>query len=95
MWYWPERCEQNPFDVSLRAHILEVIPGEVFGEQAGWSPREASDSDDVVGEGDHPPVRAGSLALAGFEPFGVPFVEVHVEPYRGLGRLRAPSGCGR
>jgi hypothetical protein len=38
-----------------------------------WSPREASDSDDLIGDGSSPPVRAGSLALAGFEPFGVPF----------------------
>ena len=50
-----------------------------FGEQAGWSPREASDSDDVVGDGSPLPVRAGSLALAGFEPFGVPFVGAQVE----------------
>ena len=66
-----------------------------FGEQAGWSTREASDSDDVVGYGGPLPVRAGSLALAGFEPFGVPFVGAQVELYLGLGRLRAPSGCGR
>ena len=46
----------------------------------GWSPREASDGDDVVGEGDHPPIRAGSLALAGFELLGVPFVGAQVEP---------------
>src|ERR671917_2375111 len=63
-----------PFGQGL-CFVVEAV----FGEQAGWSPREASDSDDVVGDGGPLLVRAGSLALAGFEPFGVPFVGAQFE----------------
>ena len=55
---------------------MRVLPA---GGQVSWSLREESDGDDVVGDSGPPPVRAGSLALAGFEPFGVPLVGAQVE----------------
>src|SRR5215210_4446609 len=71
----------HPGDPETRAFVPtdQASANEPILSGMAESPSEASEGDDVVGEGEPVPVPARSLALAGFEQFGVPFVGAQVE----------------